>query len=303
METVSKNIQDLQCTSSDKNWGITITTIGIQNIPPYSTYPSLKQHPSNYFFNPEKGRILSEYQLIYISSGSGYFESSSCKKQKIEAGTIILLFPNEWHTYHPDNNGWSEYWVGFKGDLIEQWTANHFFSKEKPIYKIGINSTIINLYEEIASYASTENIGYQQLASSIVLHLMGEIYFKDKNKAGIQSMASHIINEAKYLMKKSISSHITAAEISLKLNVSYSWFRSHFKAFTGSSPTQYMLNLKYLKAKELLTTTDMNISDIAYALNFESISHFSKFFVKKEGLSPTSYRRKYNMDYNSKNKN
>ena len=50
---------------------------------------------------------------------------------------MILLFPGEWHTYSPAENGWYEYWVGFRGNLIEGWISNKFFSKENPVYEIG----------------------------------------------------------------------------------------------------------------------------------------------------------------------
>ena len=52
--------------------------------------------------------------------------------------------------YHsPAENGWYEYWVGFRGNLIEGWISNKFFSKKRnPVYEIGVNVTIIGLYEE-----------------------------------------------------------------------------------------------------------------------------------------------------------
>ena len=62
----------------------------------------LSRHPEKYNFKPQTGRILNEYQLVYITKGSGYFSSQSCKSQKINAGTMILLFPGEWHSYYPD---------------------------------------------------------------------------------------------------------------------------------------------------------------------------------------------------------
>ena len=110
---------------------------------------------------------------------------------------MILLFPDEWHTYAPDESGWYEHWVGFKGDLIECWISNRFFSKEKPVYEIGVNATIISLYEEIVTHAVQEKSGYQQLISSIVLYLMGEIYYKEKNlsKEELQKEMETIVSE------------------------------------------------------------------------------------------------------------
>lgn len=295
MRTTNSHIQYLGSSPLDEKWGLTVTTVGYQRIPANSIYPSTQQHPQGYVFNPQKGRILSEYQLIYISEGSGYFESASCKKQKIKAGTMLLIFPDEWHTYYPEEKGWYEHWVGFKGNMIENWITNKFFYKEKPVFELGISSTIISLYEDMDVYASQEDAGYQQLISSIVLYLMGEIYFKDNNSAFKESTTVRKINEAKALMKRNISNPISVEEIAKQLNVSYSWLRSRFKAYTGISPTQYYLNLRYIKAKEMLCTTQMSVSDIAFALNFETVSQFSSFFAKKEGISPSIFKKKYHL--------
>ena len=101
--------------SNTDKWGILCTTVGYQIVAPRCHYP-LSIHPDNYNFK-RYGRILHEYQFVYIVAGSGYFTSDSCATTKVSAGTIIMLFPGERHTYRPDaNTGWTEYWVGFKGD-------------------------------------------------------------------------------------------------------------------------------------------------------------------------------------------
>ena len=293
MENNKSCIQYLHVNDSDEKWGLIVTTVGYQQIPDHSVYPSSEKHPVGYFFDARKGRILSDYQLIYIYSGSGFFESKSCPRKKIEAGTMMLLFPDEWHTYSPGENGWFEFWVGFKGDLIQKWVDNQFFTRENPVFKLGISSAITELFKDIAAYAIKEYPCYQQLISSMVLHLMGEVYFRKQESVIRESMAFKVINEAKALMRENMTDIVNTEEIARNLNVSYSWFRSNFKKYTGDSPNKYLLNLKYLKAKELLCTTDMRITDIAFQLNFENPSQFSTFFQKKEGMSPSTFKKLY----------
>lgn len=290
--TEQNNIRYLNVSPTDELWGLSVTTAGYQRIAPHSVYPATAQHPQDYSFSPQKGRVLTEYQLVYISEGSGYFESKSCPRQEIKAGTMILLFPDEWHTYAPNEEGWYEHWVGFRGGLIECWISNRFFSKERPIYGIGVNAQIIGLYEEIVAHATQEKNGYQQLISSIVLYLMGNIYYKEKNLVLGESKIVKKIDQARALMKNHIENPIPMKMIARRLHVSYSWFRRTFKAYTGVSPAQYQMNLRYLRSKELLTSTQMSISDIAYRLNFESVSQFSTFFTKKEGMSATQFRKR-----------
>ena len=290
----SRVIKYFNSTSIDDAWGIAVTTVGHQLIPPNVNYPR-SQHPKSHEFNPNSGRILKEYQLIFITQGSGCFESKSVKKRKIEAGTMILLFPNEWHSYKPDKEtGWYEYWVGFRGVHIDERVEKGFFSPKNPIYKIGFSSSIVGLYNDIINYAVKEKAGYQQIISSIVLYMLGSIYYKNKNLTLSDSLACNKINEARAIMKQEIENNISPEKIALDLKVSYSWFRKAFKQYVDVSPAQYQANLKYLYAKELLDTSDLNITEIAYKLNFESTSQFSTFFHKKEGISPSQYRKTRN---------
>jgi AraC-like DNA-binding protein len=278
---------------NDEDWGIVVTTAGYQSIPPCTLYPP-SQHPESHLFSPDKGRIVNEYQLVYITKGGGRFSSQSAKKeQRVTAGTMILLFPGEWHSYEPDSaTGWNEYWVGFRGIHIDNRVKKHFFDKEEPLYHIGVNSAIVSLYEDIIRIAQKEKAGYQQMISSIVLSILGTVYYKNKNGQYADAYRVDKINEARNLIKNSHGRTPSQEEIAKRLGLGYSWYRRMFKEYTGVSPAQYRLQQKLMKAKELLTTTDRNISEIAYTLHFENACQFSTFFKKKEGITPSEFRHR-----------
>ncbi|MDR0844609.1 MAG: AraC family transcriptional regulator [Tannerella sp.] len=287
----NEELRYLTINATDEDWGIVVTTIGYQFISPQGHYP-LSRHPETYNFSPQNRRTLNEYQLIYITKGSGYFSSQSVKKQKINEGTILFLFPGEWHSYYPDSDtGWNEYWVGFRGPHIDKRIENHFFNKESPLFQVGYSSTIIRLYEDILDIAKKERTGYQQMISSMVLHIMGLIYYLQKNSLFKDSYIESKIFEARQLIKDNIEGALSQETIAAKLGLGYSWFRRMFKDYTGVSPAQYQLHHKLLRAKELLTDTSMNISEVAYALHFENAGQFSTFFRKKEGLTPSQFRK------------
>lgn len=64
-----------------------------------------------------------------------------------------------------------------------------------------------------------------------------------------------------------------------------------FKTDVGQSPHQYVLRRRIQKARDLLTTTDSPIADIALAAGFSSQSHLSNWFRRLVGVSPATYRR------------
>ena len=210
---LSDQLRYLTISAIDEEWGIVVTTVGYQFIPPKGNYP-LSKHPDNYNFKPQTGRILNEYQLVYITKGSGYFSSQSCKMQKINAGTMILLFPGEWHSYYPDSEtGWDEYWVGFRGVHIDRRVEKRFFTREEPLQHIGLSATIVGLYEDILKFASQEKTGYQEMISSIVLHILGTVYYKRRNNSFTNTYVVDKINEARILMKEQVENPLTPEEI------------------------------------------------------------------------------------------
>ena len=54
----------------DKRFGLWVTTVGFQAIGAGSVYPP-RNHPDAYYFTAQKGRVLHEYQLVYITKGRG----------------------------------------------------------------------------------------------------------------------------------------------------------------------------------------------------------------------------------------
>lgn len=291
IEDKNQNLKYLVANSSDELWGLYITTIGFQSIQPNAKYPP-KTHPSSYWFSPDTGRRLNEYQFIYITSGEGIFESSSCKPIQVEAGSIILVFPDEWHTYKPlKDKGWDEYWVGCKGGVIENLVQNQFITKYDPIIKIGLNEQIVGLFKHGMEIATYQKTAYQQILAGIISHLFSLVYYIQKNNAFRDKEAIQLIEKARVIMREHPEGYGSPQVIAKKLNISYSWFRRIFKHYTGLSPAQYMLEIKIQKSKELLNSTTMSIKEIAFTLNFLNVSYFVTFFKSKTGIRPSEYRK------------
>ena len=86
----------------------------------------------------------------------------------------------------------------------------------------------------------------------------------------------------------------TVAYVAEQLNVSPHYLSGLLRSLTGLN-TQQHIHLKLIeKAKELLSTTHLTISEIAYILGFEQIQSFSKLFKAKTNVSPLEFRESYN---------
>lgn len=275
----------------DVQWGLTVSTVGYEEIGVADTYPT-RGHADGYYFDIDKGRVLNEYQLLYITEGEGIFNSAHAKDIPLKAGDLFLLFPGEWHNYHPTGkNGWKSYWIGFKGKNVDDRVKAGFLSVDKPIYHVGFSADIIRLYEEAYKRAQEEAPYSQQILAGIVNHLVGLMYALERSmELSKDHTRVDMINLARLRIRESLEVDLTIQQVAEELGVSYSNFRKLFKEFTGISPALYQQDLRLQRAKELLATTTLSIKEIAYRLRFESPDYFSSKFKIKTGKKPSEFR-------------
>ena len=275
---------------SDQLWELYVKSIGHQTISENEVYPP-QIHPTRYLFNINKGRILNEYQLLYITKGRGFFSSKSSGKSIVKEGYMFLLFPGEWHTYMPDmETGWNEYWIAFNGKIMERWVQNRFFSKESPIFNIGLNEEIISLYKRAILIAEAQEANYQRALSGIACNLISMAIYLSSNKDFNKSDIVSKINNAKIAVHENISK-ITPEALAEITCMSYSKFRKIFKEYTGFAPSQYIQEIRINMAKEMLTNTGKSIKEIAFELGYENKDYFFTVFKKISGTTPISYRK------------
>lgn len=274
----------------DRRFGISVNTVGFQSIHPNTPYP-LPDHPSGYFFNTSKGRILHEYQFVYITKGKGTISFRPGEEIEITKGRVFILFPGQWHSYQPSQEtGWNEYYIGFNGDLIDRIADREFISRQQQILEVGINENLVNLFAEALDVAAAEKAFSQQYLGGIVMHILGLVLSVSQNNLFLQNEVSQKIEQAKIIMNENIYKSIDPEVLAEKLNISYSWFRKVFKDYTGYAPAKYFQELKLRKAKQLLISTSHTVKEITYMLEYNSTEHFFSLFKKLTGFTPLEYR-------------
>lgn len=273
----------------DKEWGLYLNVAGVATIEKNTDYPP-RGHPSGYNFNFQQGRVLHEYQINYITEGYGIFENAF-GSFRITPGTLIILFPGEWHRYRPlKTTGWKEHYVGFTGNLVQKILKPEFFKKENPVIKVGFRDDLQDIFYRILENAINEKTGYQQICTGLCVAYVGQIISGIKNKEFEGKEIEKKIQMACFMLRETLTREINAEELAKELNVGYSYFRRMFKKYTGISPVQYHLQLKLKKAENMLSMTDKPIKEIAFDLGFQSLFYFSKLFKQKKGMSPTEMR-------------
>jgi len=91
-----------------------------------------------------------------------------------------------------------------------------------------------------------------------------------------------------------VSSLLTVQYVAEQLSLSPNYLSDLLRIHTGQNTQQHIHEKLIAKAKEKLSTTNLSVSEIAYALGFEHAQSFSTLFKKKTSLSPVEFRQAFN---------
>ena len=78
--------------------------------------------------------------------------------------------------------------------------------------------------------------------------------------------------------------------LSQKLNYNYTYLSNLFSELNGITIEHFIIIHKIEKVKELITYNELNLTDIAFKMNYSSVAHLSNQFKKVTGLTPSSFK-------------
>jgi AraC family transcriptional regulator, transcriptional activator of pobA len=226
-------------------------------------------------------------------------------------GTMSFIAPNQIISIDSEEDrnadGWS---LLFHSDLIRQYPlgkaikkygyfsyevteALHLSSEEEKI----IEAIIQNIQKEIAS--RLDNFSQDVIVSNLELLLSycNRFYSRQfiTRKMATNDLLTNFENIlAKYFTNDSDLTLPTVEKLANELNVSSSYLSDMLRSLTGQNTQQHIHEKIIDKAKEILTTTTLTASEIAYQLGFEYPQSFSKLFKSKTNLTPMEYRQSFN---------
>ena len=101
-----------------------------------------------------------------------------------------------------------------------------------------------------------------------------------------------VITRAKEYIKQNQSEDLSLGQVARAVNTSTFYFCKIFKKATGINFTDYLSRVRIEKSKNLLLNPNLRISEIAFEIGFQSLTHFNRVFKRITGQSPTEYRAK-----------
>ncbi|MDR2181326.1 MAG: AraC family transcriptional regulator [Treponema sp.] len=280
----------LPYSTEDARLGMVCTTAGNVDVPPRTPYPPrLREHPSS--FRPvAQGRILQEYQIVYVTGGRGTFSAGE-QNYEIVPGSMFLILPEMKHRYSPDfETGWHEYWVGFKGSYFNKLARESFLSEKQIFFKLGLHDYILAAFNHIFDEVRGQRPLYQMKACAAILLLLSEMLSGERRQSQ-PGYYGQIVEKAKFLMESSVYGEINLPGIAAQIGISTSRLTQIFKRYTSMSPYQYYIHIKIHKAEMLLEQEDISVKEAAWRMGFEDQYYFSRLFKNKTGIAPSDWKK------------
>lgn len=244
-------------------------------------------------------------ELTYILSGKGRYLVEG-ESFEVEAGDMIICNPGMYHQnlIVEGQEPTIEFYTGFNDFHFKNMSPNSIelpgggcLLHLSPDAKQEVNK---QCYEMLAENEAGQIGKYFMLKAhlmQILLIIMREIIEAPKVK---QMGCNFETYNKSYAVKRIINyltenyeHKISLDQIAHNMYLSPVYISKIFKEETGDSPINYLIKIRLEKAKEILISErNGSIKNIANAVGYEDVYHFSKLFKKYYGISPLHYRRK-----------
>ena len=157
---------------------------------------------------------------------------------------------------------------------------------KEELRKLGLHFILVDLGEvEIM-----ENISAEQRAQIKIALLNSGLELIDDKRAVLMEKIKAIIIEMVHHADEMIKTNFSVF-LSEKLNHNYTYLANQFSEIHGTTIEQFIISHKIERIKELIMYGELNITEIAWKMNYSSVAHLSTQFKKATGLSPSHFKQ------------
>ena len=258
--------------------------------------PKLKIDCLYTFFYHEKeqgfvfpGEAHSMLELTYVDQGTLHSVAEG-QDLVLNQGDMVLYGPGQWHMQYADI-GVAPRYVTISFDLsgydVSGLLNRKFQSSQKAI---SLLQQMLQEQERMGEYANDMIIS---LLSILLISLL-----RTADTPGGRLQAAHCINNENEIIRNAqqyIGSHVreklSVPLVARNADVSTSYLTALFHKHLQISPGEYIRRVKLQESKQMIREGEMNFTEIAAALQYSTIHHFSRQFKEKFGITPSEYAK------------
>ena len=232
-----------------------------------------------------------DYQLLYITEGDVEFFFDG-KRQILSKGAMVLFRPGDVQLYNMYAEDKPEtYWVHFTGSKVGEFLERFSALTGETCFFAGMSTDYQGVYRQMIRELQLQREGYAEMLQADLKRLFLLLQRHLIESKTTKSEILDIVERAAQYFNEHYNEPISIEEYAARNLMTPAWFIRNFKTVMKVSPMQHIIRQRIFNAKILLTSTDHNISEVAFAVGYDNPLYFSRLFRKYTGQSPTEYRK------------
>lgn len=241
-----------------------------------------------FYFENTPGKITINKNDYTISNGSVIFlppETEYELKVDFESNAVMIVLNFDLtNTYeHIKNSLGTATKANFKKENVPNYNINERFSKPIIQYTPQIKEKLISCVDGF----TIKNAYYKETASALLKLCLLEL-IKDTSQQTNSELCEKVLA---YIQKNFYNTTLTNNDIAMHFNYHPYHLSNIFKNEIGKTLHQFLNYYRLKTARELLITTQYDVSEIAWMCGFSSPAYFTKMFRISTGLTPREFRK------------
>lgn len=228
--------------------------------------------------------------LIYVIEGECTYTFSDKRVIKVTEGDVLYLAKGSKYIMDISSDTYTPIFVDFTFIRGDECLESEKFKLKNPQH-------VLRLYRKLYTVWHFKSLGYIPSAIAIFYEIYSQI-IKQTTQAYIPENKMLLISDAHQTIIREFSDpKLSVSHLAELSNMSEGHFRRLFKLVYGSSPIEYIREIRLDCAKNLLMHADFTIKEVAEKSGFSDIFYFSKAFKSTEKLTPSEFRKKFKNTY------
>ena len=229
-------------------------------------------------------------ELTYVDQGSLHSVADG-QDLLLKQGDIVIYGPNQWHMQYADI-GVAPRFVTISFDLSGGDLSpllNRKFAA--PQQAVRLLQKMLREQELMDAYSADTIISQLNLLLLTLLRQAAAPKDVKLQTANAVHSENEIIRRAQIFIANHIREKLSVPLVAQQVDVSPSYLTALFHKNLQISPGEYIRRIKLQESKQMIRENDLNFTEIAAALQYSTVHHFSRQFKEKFGITPTEYAK------------
>ncbi len=248
--------------------------------------------------NPNLPHRVSFFALLIVLDGMGSHQID-LKEYPIKKGTVLKIAKGQVHAFQ-ENPNYDGYLILFTEEFVLNYFSKSSIEFISHLYNYHINEPLVeggNLNEAFIENVLAELDDHNTYAQKNIVAAMLELYLlrlerlsqtADQNKKSYQHYPLFL--EFKNLVEKQYTQTRNVKDYAKILQISTKHLNQIVKEFTLNTAKHFIDDFVTLEMKRAIASTNSSLKEIGYAVGFDEMTNFTKFFKKQTGTTPKRFK-------------